>query len=582
MRMTGLFLILAACSGGNNDQIAATPQGPEVPPTTQQPPAPVPSDPGAPLPAPEAEVFRTADGLGNNELNPEAGAAGIALRRLVPSDYDDGIDALSGALRPNSRAISNAVFRQEESTVNALGASDMFWQWGQFVDHDIDLTPEADPVEAALIFVPAGDVDFDPDGTGQVVIPFVRSKYVEALVPRQQVNVITAFIDASNAYGASEERARALRALDGSGRLKTSDGADGETYLPFNVDGLDNAGGTDASLFVAGDVRANEQIGLTAMHTLFLREHNRLADTFEGEGLTGDEIYLRARRVVAAQMQVITFREFLPLLLGPGAMPPYSGYDETVDPGIANLFSTAAYRFGHSLISDTVLRLDAGGNEIAEGHLALRDAFFNPTRLVNEGGMEPVLRGLSAQTCQELDAKIVEDLRSFLFGAPGAGGIDLAAMNIQRGRDHGLPNYNTARRALGLAPLMDVPDALLSIYTDVEDIDVWVGGLSEPRLPGAMVGETFHRILSDQFRRLRDGDRFWYQRIFVGPELHDLEHTKLSDIIRRNTNIGDELSDFALQATGLPAPRIPRSEEPAGPIDPDRQRRIARHFGGQR
>ncbi len=195
--------------------------------------------------------------------------------------------------------------------------------------------------------------------------------------PRQQVNEITAWIDASNVYGSDAERAMALRTLDGTGRLKTSAG----NLLPFNTQGLSNAGGDSDSLFLAGDVRANEQVGLTAMHTLFVREHNRQARLIAraNPALSGDQIYLRARRIVGAEMQVITYREYLPALLGGAALPPYSGYRPALDASISNLFSTGPYRYGHSALSPTLLRLDAQGNEIPEGNLALREAFFAPS-----------------------------------------------------------------------------------------------------------------------------------------------------------------------------------------------------------
>lgn len=138
------------------------------------------------------------------------------------------------------------------------------------------------------------------------------------------MNQITHFIDASNVYGSDDVRAAALRTNDGTGRLLVSAG----DLLPFNSPGLPNAGGTGPELFLAGDVRANEQVGLTAMHALFVREHNRLAAEIAGSSpeLTGEEIYQEARRFVGALMQSITYNEFLPALLGANALTPYRGY----------------------------------------------------------------------------------------------------------------------------------------------------------------------------------------------------------------------------------------------------------------
>jgi len=511
--------------------------------------------PEEPRPAPPADGVRSIDGSGNNPLDGEMGATHTQLLRLVPSAYADGVAALAGPGRPNPRAISNAVSAQSESMPNPLGLSDYLWQWGQFIDHDVDLTDGVVPAEPANIAIPAGDPFFDPEGTGTVEMALNRSIYDPQTGqsvddPRQQINEITAWIDASNVYGSDPERAAALRTLDGTGQLRTSEGA----LLPFNTAGLPNAGGSSSALFLAGDVRANEQVGLTAMHTLFVREHNRIARNLAARRpeLSGDALYERARRLVGAEIQAITYREFLPALLGPGALAPYPGYRPEVDARIANEFSTAAYRFGHSALSPTLLRLDEQGAEVAEGHLALRDAFFAPQRLIDEGGIEPVLRGLASQVCQSVDPLVIDDVRNFLFGPPGAGGFDLASLNIQRGRDHGLPSYNAVRRALGLRPARNFGDIssrpeirrrLRSAYGAVEAIDLWVGGLAEDPLPGAMVGELFRAILKDQFEALRDGDRFWYQRVLSRQEQRQVEGTRLADIIRRNTSIGDEIPD---------------------------------------
>lgn len=506
--------------------------------------------------------IRTFNGTNNNQSNPEIGAVGIHLTRIVPVAYSDGMSSMAGADRPSARAISNAVAAQTTDMPNSHNASDFLWQWGQFLDHDIDLTDGTEPTENENIIVSSTDRLFDPAGTGTVVIPFNRSIYdketgLSADNPRQQLNEISAWIDASNVYGSDLERANALRTLDGTGQLKTSDG----NLLPFNLDGLPNAGGNSSALFVAGDVRANEQVGLTTMHTLFVREHNRLAQQIaeRNPNLSGEDIYQRARRLVSAEMQIITYREYLPALLGRNALPRYDGYNENSDASISNLFSTAAYRYGHSALSPQILRLDAQGNEVSEGHLALRDAFFSPQRLVDEGGIEPVLRGLASQVCQSIDLLIIDDVRNFLFGAPSSGGFDLAALNIQRGRDHGLPSYNDTREALGLARKnsfadissdTDIQHRLATAYDSVDDIDVWVGGLAEDNVNDGMVGELIHHVLVRQFTALRDGDRFWYQRDLDQEQRRQVENLRLADIIRLNTNIDQEIPNNVFQVGG--------------------------------
>ena len=488
------------------------------------------------------------DGFGNSIADPLRGAAGVPFIRLLEAAYDDGANAPAGSDRPSPRLISNLVCAQDGLFENADSASDFLWQWGQFLDHDIDETPLESPAEPFDIPVPLGDPWFDPTGSGTQLIPLDRSHYEIVGGVRQQVNEITAFIDASQVYGSDAARAAELRTLDGTGRLKTSAG----DLLPFNVNGFPNApAASDPSFFLAGDIRANEQVGLAVMHTLFVREHNYWAERWseEDSSLSGEEIYQRSRAIVAAEMQWITVNEFLPLLLGPSALGPYAGYDPSVDPGIRNEFATASYRVGHTLLSPTLLRLRANGSTAPEGDLSLADAFFAPEEL-SDHGIESVLRGLAAQRAQEVDPFIIEDVRNFLFGPPGAGGFDLASLNLQRGRDHGLPGYAAARVGLGLSAVTTFADIssdpgvqarLASAYDSVEDIDLWVGGLCEDHLPEGMVGETIAAILTLQFRALRDGDRFWYQNAMSADWQDLIEEQTLREIIQRNTSIGSEL-----------------------------------------
>ncbi len=363
--------------------------------------------------------------------------------------------------------------------------------------------------------------------------------------PRQQVTQISAYLDASMVYGSDSARANALRTFKG-GQLKTSEG----NLLPLNSEGFKNANDAhifpDAELFLAGDIRANENLELTSIQTLFLREHNTLAAAIYAANprMDDEQIYQRARALVAAEIQVVTYREFIPALLGPGALRPYNGYKPDVNAGIATEFSTAAFRIGHTLINDDVEFLNNDAEEIREG-LPLAFAFFNPGPL-KETGPDSLLKYLATDNAQEVDTQLVDGLRDFLFGPPGAGGLDLASLNIQRGRDHGLADYNTVRRAYGLPPVrsfsqitrdVKIQAGLLSLYGNVDSLDLWVAGLAEDHLPGSSVGPTFQRIIASQFERTRDGDVNWYERSFGGRQLAALQATRLSDIIRRNTSI---------------------------------------------
>ncbi|MGB0935416.1 MAG: peroxidase family protein [Alphaproteobacteria bacterium] len=490
--------------------------------------------------------YRAITGVGNNIDNPEYGSTHVQFLRKSLADYADGLSTPSGDDRPSARVISNVIFDQQESVPNTSNSSNFLWLWGQFLDHDIDLTGEASVPEMFNISVPTGDPHFDPFFTGTNEIPLTRSGFdpgTGVSSPAEQVNDITSYIDASNVYGSDATREAFLRDTGGKLRL------DEDGYMPFNDGTIPNAMGMGTNFFVAGDVRANENVALTSMHTIFAREHNRKVDELKAEHpeYTDEQLYQEAKAFVEALMQKITYDEFLPELLGEDAIAEYTGYDANVNPGIDNEFATAAYRLGHTMLSSTIERVDEQGNTIAEGDLGLFEAFFNPAKLTDEGGPDPIFRGMAASNAEEIDNLMVDDVRNMLFGPPGAGGMDLASLNIQRGRDHGIDDYNAVRVAYGLDPVADFTDVtsdvdlqndLSTLYDgDVNNVDLFVGGLSEESVEGSQVGETFHTILVDQFERLRDGDRFYYENRLDEEDIKEIQNTTLSDIIQRNTDI---------------------------------------------
>ena len=496
--------------------------------------------------------YRTIDGSGNNVANPSWGKPGQQLFRMTPSDYEDGISIPRGgdpSILPSARVISNAVVAQSSSIPNPQGASDMLWQWGQIMDHDLDLTTPASG--AFNIVIPPGDLIFDPLNTGTQTMPLTRSIFdgsTGITTPREQINQVTAFIDGSMVYGSDQARNDFIRDLAANnGKLKL----DSNGLLPLNTAGLPNGNGPNPpnTMFLAGDVRVNEQAGLTVLHTLLVREHNWLVDQIPSSVIDPNERYQQAKIILEGEIQHITYNEFLPLLLGPNYMPaPYSGYHADVYPQVSTEFSTAAFRVGHTLLSSSLERFNEDGTIPPSGHLSLKAAFFNPNIVKNEG-IDPLLRGLAVGKSEKIDNFVIDEVRNFLFGEPApAGGFDLPSLNIQRGRDHGLPSYNQFRTEIGLGAKTSFLDLtggntelatkLASVYSSVDDVDLWMGGLSEPAVSGGMVGETFGTILKDQFERVRDGDRYWYQnRDLNSMQLGMIENTRLSDVILRDTDI---------------------------------------------
>ena len=435
-------------------------------------------------------------------------------------------DALTADL-PSAREVSNALFADTGSDTQTL--SNLFWLWGQFIDHDMVRTA-SDVEDQFPITVPTGDPFFDPFGTGQATIEFSRSvKDGDGDV----VNFTTPAIDGSHIYGSTDDVTALLRG-DG-GRLLIS----GDGMLPLglqdNVAPQDAAGeGGHGPLFLAGDERAEENPGLLALHTLFVREHNRVVDELAAADptLDDDALFDAARASVEATLVSITANEFLPQLVGT-TISPVAG-DDT----ISNEFATAAFRVGHTMLTATLEVMDATGATVS---LSLRDAFFRPELIADGEALANVLRGAAQQTMNAVDLSLIDDVRNFLFGPPGAGGFDLGALNVQRGRDHELATYNDAREAFGLdraqtfADISDDPHvqaALEQVYGSVDAVELFVGGLAEAPVAGGIVGETFATIIVEQFSRTLDGSG---------------NGDTLADVIARNTE-ADWLQDDVMVA----------------------------------
>jgi peroxidase len=490
------------------------------------------------------QEYRTVDGTGNNLNDNALGSVGTLLgREATGAMYMDGLGDMMP--RPSARAISNAVGTQTAPVGNNSGLSSMFWQWGQFIDHDFNLV-STNPAESVPIVVPAGDPWFDPFNNGTETIGFTRSVSVGGVVDaRNHANEITHFLDGSVVYGSDTTRANTLRSFSG-GRLEMT--ADG--FMPRNTSGLPNANDgplPGETLFLGGDVRSNEQIGLTTMHTVFVREHNRWADRLSAEnpGWSDEKVYQMSRKIVGAEIQKVTYEDWLPAMMG-GKLDAYAGYDDTVDPSMSSAFSTAAYRYGHSMLNAELQNIGPQGQD--RGAFDMRDAFFNPDLITTTGTVDGLIRGLAYQEANEVDTQVIDDVRNFLFGPPGAGGLDLLALNLQRGRDHGIVDYNTMREDFGLSPVTSFDDitsdatlaaSIATIYdNDIDNIDAWVGLMAEDHAPGAAIGETLYAIFGDQFSRLRDGDRFFYENdVDLLPWLSEIEGMTLADIVSLNSGV---------------------------------------------
>ena len=497
-------------------------------------------------PTDEGLQFRTIDGTGNNLSDPALNSTGTDFARVGPADF--AVDPITGLPDapildgPNPRDISNIVVAGNGNVPNPEGLSGLMYVWGQFIDHDLDrMDQSTDPNQAINVTAPATDPNF-PGATIPVSRVITDPSTGTADNPLKAVNNITGWLDASMVYGSDAATAASLRLPDG--HMKTSPGGN----LP-----IDPATG----MFMAGDVRAAENPDLTAMQTLFVREHNYQVDQLHQQhpNWTDEQLYQNAKAIVTAEIQNITYNEFLPHLLGPDAIAPYHGYDPSVNPTITEEFAGAAYRFGHSIVSGELGQINEHGVETNSQDLA--SAFFEPaSQFVTQGGADLLLRSLPSDQHPALDVHIVDQLRNFLSAPPDA--IDLASTNIQRGHDLGLGTLNETRAALGLTPYGNFSDitsdhdtqvALQQAYGTVDKVDLWTGGLAENHAPGAEVGSTFQTIIADQFTALRDGDRLFFENQgFDAKTLQTIENTTLSDIIVRDTSV-DHLQQDAFVAT---------------------------------
>ncbi len=480
---------------------------------------------GAGAAAAQNVEYRAIDGSGNHRKHRGWGATHDTIVNSCRTNFSDGFSEPAGVDLPNVRAISNVLFRQTEDMPSPQGLNDLFWAFGQFLDHDVVLTHNS-KTEAFPISIPMGDAMFDPQRTGRATIPMMRSGAMggDANGVRRYPNELTAFIDGSAVYGESAARATWLRSFRG-GKLKVSAGhlppfntLNGEFGGPIDREApaMDGMRSPTQRVMVCGDVRANENSLLASVHTLWLREHNWLCDSLAQTHPTYDDeaLYQAARRLLIAELQHVVYDEWLPALgIRLGAEV---GYDAEVHPGISNEFAAAGFRFGHSLVGSALVMVDERGAPTANSPIALRDVFFDPVAVVQRNGVGALIRGASTNHQQTLDAKVVEDLRSFLFGAPGQGGMDLVAINIQRGRDRGLAGFGAVRDDLGLAPVSSFEQLtgetttaarLREFYGTVDNVDPWVGMLSERR--DGVLGVTLRTMLTDQFRRLRAGDRLF-------------------------------------------------------------------------
>ncbi|XP_025200669.1 lactoperoxidase isoform X2 [Melanaphis sacchari] len=549
-----------------------------------------------PVICPLQSRYRTVEGICNNVFEPLKGAALTPFRRVLPADYSDGVwkprKATDGSELPSAKQVSEDVHRQSYEEDHDFTV--MLAVWGQFMDHDITATalsrghngnaisccssvnenvthPECFPVI----------VHEDKNECGKCM-EFVRSSPASTcgFGPREQLNQASSYLDGSSVYGNTRKLQNDLRSWTG-GRMKVFVTEHGEQLLPPNKDPLDGCNEESEMkkgryCFLSGDARSNENMHLTTLHLIMVRQHNMIADRLSSLNPHWDDehIFQETRHIVTAQIQHITYNEFLPVLLGDNLMKRldlysqqtghWNGYNSSMDATISNNFATAAFRFAHTLIP-SMMKFLKDNNSNPE-FVEMRKMLFNPYRLYTCGGVDSVIRGAMNTSAGKSDAFFTPEVTRHLFEkndeSRPAGrqcGLDLVALNIQRGRDHGLPAYPHWRKTCGFSKPRNFSDLeghvepatlqrISKLYKSIDDLDLYTGLLSEKPLEGSILGPTITCLLADQFLRVKSGDRYWYEtnekpQAFNQDQLSEIRKTTFATIICDNS---DEIESIQL------------------------------------
>ncbi len=515
------LLIFVGCSGGGGSVNSLPRTESQVQSVAQNVIQPLQTDAYRPLGAP---------------AQPSEAELTIAPLNFAPGPGD--VPVVGPSPRTESNVIAGGTDSKGdngETTDPTLSA--WLYVFGQFVDHDLDLeyTP---PSNAAInIEIPVGDPAF-PAGA---VIPLNRASRNAST--NTIINTAAPYLDLSQLYGQTAAVAATL--INSNGTLKSSGNG-----LYLSVEG---------SQFVSGDPRVMENPELTALTTLFMREHNYWVGVLKAQhpSWSGTQLFQLARAITTAEYQNIVYSAYLPHLIG-SVLGPYPGFDSGVNAQVTQEFATSAFRLGHSQVSDGEEGI--GPNGAVTFTETLGQAFFNTALQDETNGVDAILNSLDQDFAQATDPFVVPTLRNLLH-ADLVGGdvdtIDLIAIDIERERDVGVNTLNGTRRALGLAPYTSFAQLTSdpveqseyeNVFGSIDNVDLFMGGLAEAHAPGAVVGPTFQAILANQFKRIRSGDRYFFlNQGFDQQTLTMIENTTLATLMARDTFLTNAKGDLFIE-----------------------------------
>uniref|UniRef100_A0A182RWE4 Uncharacterized protein n=1 Tax=Anopheles funestus TaxID=62324 RepID=A0A182RWE4_ANOFN len=451
-------------------------------------------------------------------------------RRLLPALYDDGVYAFrrstNGGELPLAREVSSRFHtaRNGQETLDKTRSVALV-QWTQFIEHDLakttvqsmhdgtdieccssdhgQLLPRYRHPSCKPMQVPEDDPYYRTYRA--TCLNYVRSAlslggYGCHLGPANQLNQATNRLDLSQLYGSLTNDTMLLRTGKG-GRLQAQL-YDSAEYLQEAANGRLCA--TDSNLesvcYDSGDTRVNVNPYITLLHTLFLRSHNRLAKHLAllQPSWTDEQLFSVARKVNTKLYQKIV-REWLTAVAGERAThdpQPTASRDDRV----SNEFATAAIRFYNTMMPGEISN--------ALGSYDLEHLFYRPKDLRKRDYFAHLVGSVLGQNAMSLDTAYVDDMAHLLFGVRNVG-LDVLALDIQRGRDHGLARYTdyytlcNGKPVTGWADLERVlkPDDLeiaRASYATVHDVDLIVGAIAELPTAGATVGPTLSCLIREQ------------------------------------------------------------------------------------